>query len=156
MTQAKTQSQPKRSAAELNNIRRELTQPRARAARYARDANAVVVELQNGVILTIPTQLIEGVSGANPDLIARMEMDKRGLVLNWEELGAGLTIPDLWAGCFGSSQWMEELRARGQAVAAPTASEMGRKGGSASTRAKRESSRANGKLGGRPRKKVVA
>jgi hypothetical protein len=122
MSQATAQdASPKaqRSAAELRRIWNGLSQPRAAAARYDRQADAVVIEFKNGVVLMVPTRLIEGVSGADPDLIARLEMDHRGLVLNWEELGAGLMIPNLMAGCFGSRRWMDELRGRSEAMAPP-------------------------------------
>lgn len=46
-----------------------------------------------------------------------------------------------------------ERRLEGNPPAMMSASEMGKRGGSAKTRAKKEASRENGKLGGRPKKK---
>lgn len=131
---------------ELDRIRRESQQrdkiePRARSVSYDRKNDHLIVELRNRVALLIPTYLLQGVAGADPKLIAQVEMDARGYGLHWETLDVDLTVPGLVAGVFGTKQWMSQL-----------AAEMGRKGGSARSTAKAAASRANGKLGGRPRK----
>lgn len=145
-----------RTQAEWDTIRRELTEPRAFSAHFNRNKDCVEVELKSGVLLLVPTKLIEGVAGADPDLIDQLEMDKSGLVLNWEELGAGITVPNLARGSFGSGPWMDSLRKSGEVSGLPpTASEMGRKGGRARTLRKSAAARVNGKLGGRPRKKAL-
>ena len=140
----------------LETLARDAAEPRAHAVRYDRKKDQVVVELKNGVVLAVPTRLLQGVAGADPQLIAKVETDARGYGLHWEELDADLSVSGLLSGCFGSGRWMNKLRADGELPTAPTAAEAGRKGGSASTPIKRTASRANGKLGGRPRKKVTA
>jgi len=60
--------------------------------------------------------------------------------LHWEHLDADLSVPRLVMGIFGSGAWMREL---------------GRKGGSASSAAKRKAARANGRKGGRPAKQAA-
>jgi hypothetical protein len=137
-------------------LERDAVEPRASAARYDRKSERVIVELKNGVVFMVPVQLIQGLAGAAPKLLTQVEMDGRGYGLNWEELGVTLSVPGLLAGIYGNVKWMEELRERGELATAPTARAMGRKGGSRSTPEKRAASRKNGKLGGRPRKKLVA
>jgi hypothetical protein len=60
-----------------------------------------------------------------------------GLGLHWPMLDADLYVPALVKGILGTKQWMTQI---------------GAVGGSASTVAKAAAARANGKLGGRPRK----
>jgi hypothetical protein len=61
-----------------------------------------------------------------------------GLGLHFPKLDADLYLPALLDGWLGSRRWM--------------AARMGERGGRARSAAKRTASRANGKLGGRPRK----
>jgi len=141
--------------AELEHIKgetiaRDAVEPRAASARYDRKNDRLIVELKTGVVLSIPSHLLQGVAGAGAALIAKVEIDSRGYSLHWEELDAALSVPGLLAGVFGSPQWMNELQANA-ATSTISAQAMGRKGGSARTPKKQLSSRANGKLGGRPR-----
>ncbi|MBQ1763160.1 MAG: DUF2442 domain-containing protein, partial [Aquincola sp.] len=67
-----------------------------------------------------------------------IEVSPSGLGLHVPALDADLYLPALLDGFFGSRKWM--------------AASLGQAGGRASTQAKAAASRANGKLGGRPRK----
>ncbi len=67
----------------------------------------------------------------------RFEVSAAGLGLHWPKLDADLYVPDLVKGLLGSKQWMKQ---------------MGAAGGQSNTEAKATAARANGKLGGRPRK----
>jgi len=78
------------------------------------ERDRIVIEMKNGVALMIPSRLLQGVAGASPDLIAKVETDSRGYAIIWDELDAGLTIPGLLASRFGNENWMDELRARGE------------------------------------------
>ena len=67
---------------DLERIRRETlerdaVEPRARAVRYDGKKDQVIVELKNGVVLAVPTRLLQGVAGADPKLIAKVETDAR-------------------------------------------------------------------------------
>ncbi len=106
-------------------------------ARYDKATRRVVVELANGVTLLVPARLIEGLrDGAAKDL-AKIEILGAGSGLYWPKLEVDVGVGGLLAGVFGSKEWMAEL---------------GRAGGKVSSEAKRTAARANGALGGRPRK----
>lgn len=108
------------------------------AARYDRRRARVVVSLNTGVEVTFPPGLAEGLANAAPDDLARIEISPSGLGLHWPKLDADLYVPGLLAGAFGSNRWM--------------AAQLGASGGSVRSAAKARSARANGRLGGRPRK----
>ena len=116
------------------------SEPRARAARYDAGNRRVVVDLSNGCTFMFPVQLAQGLSGAGDADLAQVEVLPGGEGLHWEQLDADLSVPRLVMGIFGSGAWVREL---------------GRKGGSASSTAKRKAARANGRKGGRPAKQVA-
>jgi hypothetical protein len=108
------------------------------AARYDRRRARVVVSLNTGVEVAFPPKLAEGLAGAAPAELAKIEITPSGLGLHWPKLDADLYVPGLLAGAFGSQSWM--------------AAQLGAAGGSARSKAKTRAARANGRLGGRPRK----
>jgi hypothetical protein len=111
----------------------------ATAVRYDRRRARVVVSLNTGVELAFPPMLAEGLADASPGDLAKIEITPSGLGLHWPRLDADLYVPGLLAGAFGGKRWM--------------AAQLGAAGGSARSTAKSRAARANGKLGGRPRKK---
>lgn len=111
----------------------------ATAVRYDRRRARVVVSLNTGVELAFPPGLAEGLADASPGDLAKIEITPSGLGLHWPKLNADLYVPGLLAGAFGGKRWM--------------AAQLGAAGGSARSTAKSRAARANGKLGGRPRKK---
>ncbi len=96
----------------------------------------LVVQLANGVILMLPARLLQGLHGATPAQIAKVELTSLGTGLHWAELDADLSVAGLASGAFGSKAWMSELA---------------RYAGSRTSARKAASSRENGKKGGRPR-----
>lgn len=112
------------------------SEPRARSARYDAVSGRVEVELTNGCLFAFPAEDTQGLRGASPEQIAQIEVWGDGYALHWEELDADFTVPGLLAGHLGSKAWMSEL---------------GRRGGSATSEAKARAARANGARGGRPR-----
>lgn len=113
-------------------------QGHATAARYDRRRARVVVSLNTGVELAFPPALAEGLADASPNDLAKIEVTPSGLGLHWPTLDTDLYVPGLLAGAFGGKRWM--------------AAQLGAAGGSARSTAKARAARANGKLGGRPRK----
>ncbi len=111
--------------------------PRAKAARYDSKNRRIVVSLSNGCLFAFPPEQAQGLSGATAAQLGRVEVVGRGYGLHWQELDADLSVPGLLAGLFGSAAWMVE---------------MGRRGGAATTAAKQQAARENGRKGGRPRK----
>jgi hypothetical protein len=112
------------------------------AARYDALAVRIVVDLNNGIQIAIPPDLIEGLAGASLDDLADIEISPAGLGLYWPKLDADVYVPGLLKGAFGSQRWM--------------AAELGAAGGKARSQAKAAAARANGRKGGRPRKRTDA
>ena len=115
---------------------------RATSARYDRRGARIVVGLNTGLELAFPPSLAEGLAGAKPADLAVIEITPTGLGVHWPRLDADLYVPALMNGVFGSRRWMASL--------------LGKARGKATRPAKKAAARANGKLGGRPRKSVAA
>lgn len=109
--------------------------PLATAARY--EAGRIHVELNNGCAFEFPVEHAQGLAGAKASDLRTIEVSAAGLGLHWPKLDADLYVPALVKGVLGTKQWMAQI---------------GAVGGRAATGAKAAAARANGKLGGRPRK----
>lgn len=117
---------------------RSLTEPRATRARYDRRTGRVLVELTNGCSFVFPARSLQGLAGASDAELARIEIMGIGYGLHWPALDANFTVPGLLMGVFGTRAWM--------------ASELARRAGQATSKAKAAAARANGRKGGRPRR----
>jgi hypothetical protein len=95
------------------------------------------VELNNGCAFEFPVEHAQGLAGAKAADLRTIEIQAAGLGLYWPKLDADLYVPSLVKGILGTKQWMAQI---------------GASGGRAATAAKAAAARANGKLGGRPRK----
>ena len=118
--------------------RRQATQPMAVAAEYDAAHDRVVVELNTGVQFAFPRRQAQGLEMAKRSDLKVIEITPSGFGLHFPRLDADLWLPGLLEGVFGTRQWM--------------AARLGARGGQAKTEAKARAARANGKLGGRPRK----
>ncbi len=116
-------------------------EPLARTVEYVPRHKILIVGLSNGRRLTIPIEDIQGLSKATTKQLQKHELLGRGTGIYFPEIDAPVYVPGLIEGIYGTRSWMAQL---------------GVKGGSAKTTAKRRASRANGAKGGRPRKKVAA
>ncbi len=112
--------------------------PLAVSAKYAQ--GRVHVELSNGCAFVFPVAQAQGLAGASAQRLKKIEVQGAGTGLHWPLLDADLYVPSLIKGVFGTRQWMREL---------------GKAGGAAKSERKAETSRLNGKLGGRPKKQVM-
>ena len=84
------------------------TEPRAVSARYNRETGRVELELRNGCLFAFPTEIVQDLRGASPDLLAAVEILGDGYALRWEALDADYTVPGLLEGRFGGRKWMEQ------------------------------------------------
>lgn len=117
------------------------SEPHAVSAHYDAERDRVVVELDNGCAFVFPPEKAQGLRGAAAADLAEIVIMPTGYALRWPRLDADFTVSGLLAGIFGTGAWM---------------SEMGRRGGSATSEAKAAAVRENGKKGGRPRTKKTA
>lgn len=122
------------------------THPSASAVRFDRRARMIVVTLNKGTILSVPVDLIPEIKGLTDEELAKVAILGPGYDLDWEPLDIQVSIAWLLTGMYGTSA-LDASADRTSAVM----SAIGRKGGSATSKAKATSSRANGAKGGRPR-----
>jgi uncharacterized protein DUF2442 len=125
---------------EAKNRARELQEslPRAVHAYYDRAGHKIVVELDSRLTLSFSPHDAEGLEPATPSQLEEVEISPSGFGIRFPRLDADLYVPGLLEGFLGSKKWM--------------AARLGQLGGQSRSHAKKASSRANGKLGGRPRK----
>lgn len=112
--------------------------PHAVSAHYDRASSRVVVELSSKLTLSFSPRDAEGLEHARPSQLEKIEISPSGFGLYFPRLDADLYVPGLLEGFLGSKKWM--------------ASRLGQAGGQSRSYAKKAASRANGRLGGRPRK----
>jgi hypothetical protein len=116
--------------------------PVAVAARYDQLTGRVVIELDSSLEIAFKPQHAQGLETATPTDLSEIEISPSGQGLYFPAIDADLYLPALLDGFLGSNAWM--------------AARMGQVGGRATTQAKQAAARANGRLGGRPRKKAAA
>lgn len=112
--------------------------PRAIAVKYDRKTRRIVIHLKSKLIVSVSPEDVEGLAGATPSQLEKIEISPSGFGLHFPEIDADVYVPGLLEGLLGSRAWM--------------AARMGEAGGKATSPAKKRASRANGRLGGRPRK----
>jgi hypothetical protein len=97
----------------------------------------LILKLSDGRRHVIPREDLQGLETGRPEQLARVEIVGRGTGLHWAELDADLYVPALLRGVYGTKLWMAKI---------------GKRGGAVTSAAKKRAARANGKLGGRPRR----
>lgn len=115
---------------------RRRTLPHATSARF--DKGRIVIELSTGLTISFHPRDAQVLENARPADLRDIEISPTGFGLHFPRLEADLYIPALLEGFFGSRRW--------------TAAHLGARGGKVTSTAKAEAARANGLLGGRPRK----
>ena len=119
-------------------MRRQSSTPRIISAHYDRARGQIVIHLSSRMDLSFSPHDAQGLERAKPADLDKMEISPSGLGIHFPTLDADLYLPGLLEGFLGSKRWM--------------ASRLGQTGGVSTTPAKRAAARANGRLGGRPRK----
>ena len=112
--------------------------PHAVAAHYDRASGRVVIDLSSKLTVSFSPRDAEGLENAKPSELEKIEISPSGLGLHFSRLDADLYVPGLLEGFLGSRRWM--------------AARLGQLGGGSRSRAKKAASRANGRLGGRPKR----
>ena len=126
----------------LEDARRLPDEPRVTSAEYKTGPglDLLILRLNNAHRLVIPREDLQGLMQATKRQIANVEIIGNGTGLHWPELDLDYYVPNLLKHIYGTKRWMAEI---------------GRRGGAATTRAKRSASRKNGSKGGRPRSKQL-
>ena len=114
------------------------TNPMAIAAHYNRKAKRVVISLSTKVEVMFNPADVQGLENAKPSQLEEIEITPSGFGLYFPELDEGINVLNLLEGTMGSRKWM--------------AARLGAAGGSSRSKPKAAAARANGALGGRPRK----
>ena len=112
--------------------------PRAVSAHYGRKTGRILIHLSSKLIVSVSPDDVEGLEDARPSQLTEIEVSPSGFGLHFPAMDADIYVPSLLEGVLGSKSWM--------------AARLGQIGGRSRSRAKKTASRANGKLGGRPRK----
>jgi len=112
--------------------------PRVVSARYDRRTGRVVIYLSSKLIVSFAPEDAQGLENAQPSQLNKIEISPSGFGLHFPSVDADLYVPGLLEGFLGSKSWM--------------ASRLGQIGGRSTSKVKKVASRANGRLGGRPRK----
>jgi len=115
------------------------TLPHAVAAHYDRASGRMVIDLNSKLTISFSPRDVQGLERATPSQLEEIEISPSGFGIHFPKVDADIYIPALLEGFLGSAKWM--------------AARLGQRGGRSRTRAKKAAARANGKLGGRPRKK---
>ena len=97
-----------------------------------------MIHLSSKLIVSFSPADAQGLEEASPEQISEIEISPSGLGLHFPRLDADLYVPALLQGVFGTRKWM--------------AARMGAVGGKSRSKVKQAASRANGALGGRPRR----
>lgn len=145
ITEDEFESQYKQAA---NNGAEKLKKlPKVAAAHYDKNSKRMVLEMQNGVTLLVPIHLIQGLRGEDEKALSDFDLVNKGSQIHWHGLDVQFYIEDLLKGVFGTPKWMKSVKEH--------LAEIGRKGGSRKSEVKANSSRENGRKGGRPAKKAA-
>jgi hypothetical protein len=112
--------------------------PRAVSGHYDRKNRRVVIRFSSNLELSFSPNDAQGLEKATPSQLDEIEISPSGFGIHFPKLDADLYLPAILQGFLGSRKWM--------------ASRLGQAGGKSKSVAKQKASRANGKLGGRPRK----
>jgi hypothetical protein len=116
--------------------------PRAVSAHYNRKSGHIVIHLSSKLILSFSPHDAQGLRNARPSQLDAIEISPSGFGIHFPKLDADIYVPGLLEGFLGSKKWM--------------AARLGQIGGQSRSSVKRAASRANGRLGGRPKKATRA
>jgi len=100
-----------------------------------------ILKLTDGRRRVLPREDLQGLQSGTSDQLAHIEIVGGGTGLHWPDLDADFHVPALLRGVYGNRLWMAKI---------------GKRGGSVTSAAKKRAARANGKLGGRPKRDAAA
>jgi Protein of unknown function (DUF2442) len=116
--------------------------PRAISAHYDPRTRRIIIRLNSRLEVAFSPRDAEGLEHARAAQLHPIEISPSGFGIHFPKLDADLYLPALLEGFLGSKKWM--------------ASRMGSAGGKSRSAAKTSAAKRNGRLGGRPKKKMPA
>lgn len=122
-------------AARRRAIEADAIEPRAASARYDPETDRVIVELTSGCVFAFPRMEGAGLETGTPEQLSEVEVLPGGEALHWDELDADISLPGLMARLLNLRQWAPRML------------------GQTTSEAKARAAKANGRKGGRPRKR---
>ena len=105
------------------------SKPQAISVRYDQRSRHVIIGLNNGCTMTIPSRLLQGLRDAAARDLKQVEIMGLGLAIEWPTLDMQFTISGLLAGVFGTKSWMEELHRRTRKARSPAKARAARRNG---------------------------
>jgi Protein of unknown function (DUF2442) len=134
------------TAAEIEAARRRgeeaaRVEPRAERIRYDRRNKRLVIDLRRGAVVAIPIDFVKELQEATPKQLTAVRASRSGDAVVLDEIDMHISLKGLLRDLVGLTG---------------AAAMMGSAGGKAKSPAKASAARANGKRGGRPRKKTAA
>jgi Protein of unknown function (DUF2442) len=133
---ATTKQELKEANARAKSLR--ASAPAATSAYYDRKSRNIIIKLSTGIGIFLSPKDAQGLEEGTPAQLSEIEITPSGFGLHFPKLDADLYVPSLLEGFLGSRKWM--------------AARLGAAGGSSRSKPKVAAARANGALGGRPRK----
>lgn len=122
--------------------KRRREEPHIVKAKYDEKLSRVILELSSGAWFAFRPEDAQGLGEATVTQLRKIEILPGDFAIDFPLLDVQFDIGALMHGQFGSKKWM--------------AQRMGAAGGSVRSKAKTTAARANGKLGGRPRKSIAS
>jgi hypothetical protein len=129
-------------AANRRALKLQASLPRAVSAHYDNRTRRIIIRLNTGVEISFSPHDAEGLEHARAAQLDPIDISPSGFGIHFPKLDADVYLPALLEGFLGSKKWM--------------ASRLGSAGGKSRSVAKTSAAKANGRLGGRPKKKVAA
>ena len=86
--------------------------PKADSVKYDDKTKRLILDLENGATLIIPTENVQGLRGASDKDLAEVELVFENTTLQWENLDVHFYVSSFMRGVFGTPKWMMELNSR--------------------------------------------
>ncbi len=116
-------------------------EPHIVKAHYDSKLGRIILSLSSGAWFAFRPEDAQGLEDATPAQLKKIEITPSKFAIGFPLLDEWFSLEGMLKGRFGTRNWM--------------AQRMGAAGGAARTEAKAAAARANGKLGGRPKKNVA-
>jgi protein involved in temperature-dependent protein secretion len=81
-----------------------IAQPQAAAAVYDRKSGRILIQLTNGLHLSLPVALAKGLAGESSSDLEDIRISPAGLTLYWPKLDAELYLPALLTDILGTRE----------------------------------------------------